>query len=158
MMQRQPLSSFSSYDSRFNRLHTFRCHQHAHQNAMFFSWVRHSFALCFPGVSTCSFLQVELEQVSARTVIGKTQAITWNEAAPTIAAMRADAREHFARTGAKGGRELTSYINVTADGADAVVGNYHSSNFTNNGWPFDLITFADRNTLVAVVCVVAYVG
>lgn len=68
--------------------------------------------------------QVELEQVPARTVIGKTQMVTWKEAAPTIAAMRTDAREHFAKTGAKGGRELASYINITADGADAVVGKH----------------------------------
>lgn len=68
--------------------------------------------------------QLELEQVPARTVIGKTQTITWKEAAPMIAAMRTDAREHFANTGAKGGREMASYINQTPDGAEAIVGNH----------------------------------
>lgn len=57
-----------------------------------------------------------------RTVIGKTQTVTWKDLAPAITAMRAEAREHFASTGAKGGRELSSFLNQTAEGTDVLVG------------------------------------
>lgn len=57
-------------------------------------------------------------------MIGKTQSTTWKEVASVIAAMRTEAREHFANTdGAKGGREVTWFTNNTAEGADITVGN-----------------------------------
>ncbi|CAM9252054.1 unnamed protein product [Scytosiphon promiscuus] len=66
---------------------------------------------------------VELENVPARTMIGKTQSIALKDAAPAITAMRIEAREHFAKTeGAKGGREVTRFTNNTLDGADITVG------------------------------------
>lgn len=55
-------------------------------------------------------------------IIGQTQTIRWATVAPTIVAMRAEARERFSKTGAKGGREVSSYSKVTADGADVTVG------------------------------------
>lgn len=65
-----------------------------------------------------------MEEVPARTVIGKTEYATWKDVAPVIARMRTDARQHFAATGAKGGRELSSYSAITAEGADVLVGMY----------------------------------
>lgn len=66
--------------------------------------------------------QIESEEVPIRTVIGKTETVTWAEVAPIIARMRGDARQHFASTGAQGGRELTSFLNQTPEGADVLVG------------------------------------
>lgn len=68
--------------------------------------------------------QIELEQVPTRTVIGKTQSVTWGEVAPVITKMRANARRHFTDTGVQGGRELTSFFNQTAEGADVLVGEH----------------------------------
>eukprot|EP00903_Cladosiphon_okamuranus_P006652 g6495.t1 len=65
---------------------------------------------------------IELEQVPPRTVIGKTEYVTWGEVAPVIARMRAEAREHFAATGVEGGHELTSFSNITPEGGDVLVG------------------------------------
>lgn len=73
--------------------------------------------------SRLSHRKVELEKVPARTMIGKTQSIAWKNVAPAIAAMRTEAREHFANTeGAKSGREVTWFTNNTAEGADITVG------------------------------------
>ena len=66
--------------------------------------------------------QIDLEKVPSRFLIGKTQSIKWSTIAPSIAAMRTEARERFAATGAKGGREVSSYSNPTPDGADVTVG------------------------------------
>ncbi|CAN0394553.1 unnamed protein product, partial [Ectocarpus sp. 13 AM-2016] len=67
--------------------------------------------------------RMELEQVPPRTVIGKTQSTSWADVAPKIAAMRAEAREHFAQTpGAEGGRELTAFSNQNAESVDVTVG------------------------------------
>ncbi|CAM9253288.1 unnamed protein product [Ectocarpus fasciculatus] len=67
--------------------------------------------------------RMELEQVPTRTVVGKTQSISWADVAPKIAAMRAEAREHFAQTpGAEGGREFTTFSNQTPEGAEVTVG------------------------------------
>lgn len=76
-----------------------------------------------------SFLctQIELEEIPARTVIGKKEYVTWGEVAPVIARMRTDARQHFAATGAQGGRELTSFFDIKPDGADVLVGKPHRS-------------------------------
>lgn len=67
---------------------------------------------------------MELEQVPLRTVIGKTQSsISWTDVAPKIAAMRAEAREHFAQTpGAEGGREVTTFSNEGPETVDVTVG------------------------------------
>ncbi|CAN0539578.1 unnamed protein product [Ectocarpus sp. 12 AP-2014] len=66
---------------------------------------------------------MELEQVPPRTVIGKTQSTSWADVAPKIAAMRAEAREHFAQIpGAEGGRELTAFSNQNAESVDVTVG------------------------------------
>ncbi|CAM9784474.1 unnamed protein product [Ectocarpus sp. 4 AP-2014] len=67
--------------------------------------------------------RMELEQVPPRTMIGKTQSTSWADVAPKIAAMRAEAREHFAQTpGAEGGRELTAFSNENAERVDVTVG------------------------------------
>lgn len=57
-----------------------------------------------------------------RTVIGKTRTVKWKDVGPATTAMRAEAREHFASTGAKGGRELSSFLNMTTAGVDVLVG------------------------------------
>lgn len=58
----------------------------------------------------------------SRIIIGKTQAIKWSTVSPSIGAMRTEARERFANTGAKGGREVSTFSNLTPDGADVTVG------------------------------------
>lgn len=75
-------------------------------------------------VFLCS--QIEMEEVPARTVIGKTEYATWKDVAPVIARMRTDARQHFAATGVKGGSELSSFSGITAEGADVLVGKNYS--------------------------------
>eukprot|EP00752_Nemacystus_decipiens_P009455 g8454.t1 len=65
---------------------------------------------------------IEMEEVPARTVIGKTEYTAWKDVAPVIARMRADARQHFAATGVAGGRELSTFSGMTAEGVKVLVG------------------------------------
>lgn len=71
---------------------------------------------------TPTLYQIEPVDVPRRMVIGKTQSTKWSNVAPVVGAMRTEAREHFAKAGAKGGREVACYSNVSADGADVTVG------------------------------------
>lgn len=66
--------------------------------------------------------QIELEQVPPRMMIGKSQSVMWSSVAPVVAALRVEARERFSKTGAQGGREVTSFYNITHDGGDVMVG------------------------------------
>lgn len=66
--------------------------------------------------------QLTVEQVPQNPVIGITKEVKWASVANSVAQMRAEVRERFAKTGAKGGRELATYVNLTPQGADVTVG------------------------------------
>lgn len=60
--------------------------------------------------------------MSKRMMIAKSQKVKWSSVSPVILKMREEVRERFAKTGAKGGREVSSFLNVTSEGANIFVG------------------------------------